>query len=319
MEHVLTSEQFDHPQLETLFAQADQFRALATDPVERRELASRHVGKQLCSLFYEPSTRTRLSFETAAVKFGMGLVSTENAKEFSSAAKGETLEDTVRVLDEYDYAAIVMRHHETGAAARAAAVSHTPIINGGDGKGEHPTQALLDAHTIHRQFGKLSGLHIVMGGDLANGRTVRSLSRLLSKYPDNRFSFVSIPELQIGEDVKVALRENETPYEETVDMYDALRSADVVYWTRLQKERLENPEALPEGGFTLDSTALQVLPEHSIIMHPLPRTGEIDPSVDSDPRAQYFKQAGNGLYVRMALIDQIISGEENPVPFLRAA
>jgi aspartate carbamoyltransferase catalytic subunit len=307
MHHVLSVEQFDSAQLEELFIEADQFRDQVADPEQRRDLASRYVGRQLCSLFYEPSTRTRLSFEKAAANFGMIPISTENAREFSSASKGETIEDTVKVLNEYGFDIIVLRHHETGATSQAASVSETPIINAGDGKGEHPTQALLDAHTIFRKFGRLDNLRVAIGGDLANGRTARSLAQLLSHYKGNHLSFVSIPELQIGEDIKVKLRESGTGFEETADMYDALRDADVVYWTRLQRERLENPDALPKGGFTIDALALEVLPQDAIIMHPLPRVDEIDPQVDSDPRAQYFPQAGNGLYVRMALIDQILN------------
>lgn len=277
------------------------------DNETKRDLASRYIGSKLCNLFYEPSTRTRLSFGIAADNFGIRVQGTENAREFSSAAKGETLEDTIRVINEYGVDIIVLRHHETGAAAQAAAASEATIINAGDGQGEHPTQALLDAYTIQHRQGRLDNLHTVMGGDLKHGRTARSLAKLLSKYPNNRMSFVSVPELQMSEDIKVRLEEDGTSYHETVDMYEAFRDADVVYWTRLQTERLEHPEAVPGGGFIINSSALEVLPDSSIIMHPLPRVGEIDPLVDSDPRAQYFEQAGNGLYIRMALIDRILS------------
>lgn len=304
--HVLTVEQYDQTQLASLFSRADELRTYTTND-QRRELAQLHAGKQMCSLFYEPSTRTRLSFETAAVKMGMGVVSTENAREFSSASKGETIEDTIRVLDEYHYDCIVMRHHETGAAARAGAVGSTLIINAGDGKGEHPTQALLDAYTIYRKFGRLDNLHIVMGGDLANGRTVRSLSLLLSRYKNNQITYVSIPELQIGDDIKVALTKTKTIFSETSDMNAAFKDADVVYWTRLQKERLEHPEKLVGLNFIINKAALASLPESAIIMHPLPRVDEISSDIDTDPRAIYFEQAGNGLFVRMALIDQLLS------------
>lgn len=304
--HILATAQYTHTQLNSLFSRADELRSYTT-PTQRKKLAQLHVGRQLCSLFYEPSTRTRLSFEAAALKLGMGVVSTENAREFSSAAKGETIEDTIRVLDEYKFDAIVLRHHETGTAARAAAVSQTPIINAGDGKGEHPTQALLDAYTIYRKFDRLDNLHIVIGGDLANGRTARSLARLLSSYPNNRITFVSMPELQIGEDIKATLRENNTSFEETTDMPNTFKTADVVYWTRLQKERLTDPSLIPKDGFILEPKAVANLSAHAIIMHPLPRVDEIDTRVDSDPRATYFEQAGNGLYIRMALLDQIIS------------
>lgn len=306
--HILTVEQFNKAQLEQLFTAATVFRDQMARPTSRRKLASLYQGAKLCSLFYEPSTRTRISFETAAINLGMGVVSTENAREFSSASKGETIEDTIRILNEYGFDIIVMRHHETGAAGRAAVVSNVPIINGGDGQGEHPTQALLDAYTIFQRFGRLDNLSIVMGGDLRHGRTVRSLAQLLSKYPNNRLTFVSIPELQIDAEVKLKLRKHGATFVETLDMLEAFQDADVVYWTRLQKERLENPKVVPEDGFTIGPATLEVLPKEAIIMHPLPRVGEIDPLVDSDPRALYFRQAGNGLYIRMALISNILEG-----------
>ncbi len=309
--HVLSAEQFDPPALEMIFDEASALReADSTGYGSRRELATRHIGKQLCSLFYEPSTRTRLSFEQAAAKFGVGVVSTENAGEFSSAAKGETIEDTIKVLNEYNFDAIVLRHPETGSANKAATVSTVPIINAGDGKGEHPTQALLDMYTIQTTQGRLDNLHVVMGGDLKYGRTVRSLAQLLTKYENNSITFVSVPELQMGDDVKSKLDEHGVEYQETVEMYDAFRTADVVYWTRIQKERLEHPNLVTDNNFTIDTPALEVLPEHAVIMHPLPRVGEIDPAIDNDPRAKYFRQAGNGLYVRMALLSQILEEKE---------
>ena len=304
--HVLSIEEFDHEQLVKLFKSADTFRKMIADPKQRLQLSTRYQGRQLCSLFYEPSTRTRTSFEKAALNFGMGVVSTENAREFSSSAKGETIEDTIRVLNEYGFDVIVMRHHETGAAAQAATVSKTPVINAGDGAGEHPTQSLLDAYTIYQSFGRLNNLNVVIGGDLRHGRTVRSLAQLLGRYKGNQINFVSVPELQIGEDITMKLKEHGTKFTETAEMYDALRDADVVYWTRLQKERLADPSVVPKDGFVIGPTALEVLPIKSIIMHPLPRVGEIDPAVDANPRAAYFRQAGNGLYMRMALIDSIL-------------
>lgn len=323
--HVVSSQQFSPEELTQLFCQADELRALSLDSCGRRELAGRHVGRQLCSLFYEPSTRTRLSFEQAAAKLGMGVVSTENALEFSSATKGETIEDSVRVLGEYDFGVIVLRHHETGAARRAAAVSVTPIINAGDGKGEHPTQALLDTYTIQREKGRLDRLHVVMGGDLKHGRTVRSLARLLARFPGNHISFVSTPGLRMEEDILSILDEHGSTYDETLDMADAergpLRVADVVYWTRTQTERFSNNGVVsnnsdesfnPNGSskaseFVINQATLGVMKPDAIIMHPLPRVWEIAPEVDSDSRAVYFQQAGNGLYVRMALLDSIMS------------
>jgi aspartate carbamoyltransferase catalytic subunit len=307
VKHVLAASQFNPSDLYSLFARASYLQANAEDMMFRRGLQEVFKGRQLCSLFYEPSTRTRLSFETAATKMGMGVVSTENAAEFSSAAKGETIEDTIRVLNTYGFDAIVLRHNEKGAAERAASVSSVPIINAGDGAGEHPTQSLLDAYTIYRQFGRLDNLRIVIGGDLKHGRTARSLSQVLSRFPGNQITFVSVPELQMGDDIKDILRIRGTAFSETDDMRKAFEAADVVYWTRLQKERLENPSIVPKKGFIIDQQSLAYLPKKAIILHPLPRVDEISPSVDDDPRAKYFEQAGNGLYVRMALLEEVLA------------
>ncbi|GAC1391698.1 MAG: aspartate carbamoyltransferase [Candidatus Saccharimonadales bacterium] len=303
--NILSSQQFDPPVLEAIYKQADMYREHVSSSDGRRTLMGKYAGEILFNIFYEASTRTRVSFGTAALRLGMRLEGTENAKLFSSAAKGETLEDTIQVLNEYEPAVIVLRHDETGSAGRAAAVSRVPIINGGDGKGEHPTQAVLDLYTIQEKKHRLHDLKVVMGGDLKNGRTVRSLSQLLAHYPGNSISFVSTPDLQIGDDIKTYLSENDTPHCETSDMYETLRDADVVYWTRLQKERQTEEESRQMSGtqYMIDQTALEILPADSIIMHPLPRVGEISPEVDKDPRAVYFRQAGNGMYTRMALID----------------
>lgn len=303
MQHVLSAQQFTPRQLGQIFERADEFRKKLSTQKGKRELQNLHCGNVLATLFYEPSTRTRLSFESAAQRLGMGLISTENAGEFSSAIKGETIEDTIRVVDAYADV-IVIRHKETGAVDKAAAVSGVPVINAGDGKGEHPTQALLDAYTIHREKGTLENLKVVLGGDLAHGRTVRSLAQMLSHYKGNELRFVSTPELQIGEDIKSHLKEKGVKFIETDDMNAALHGADVVYWTRLQKERLKDPGQ--ESGFVIDQAAMQAMPDNAIIMHPLPRVDEIHTTVDNDPRAKYFAQAENGLYIRMALIDQLL-------------
>jgi aspartate carbamoyltransferase catalytic subunit len=305
--HVLNAGQFTPEIIKEIFELADKFKNDLTNEAARKELAQKHLDKQVCSLFYEPSTRTRSSFEAAALKLGMGVVSTENAAEFSSAAKGETIEDTTRVLNQYDFSAIIIRHPETGAVARAAAVSKVPILNAGDGKGEHPTQSLLDLYTIYRQFKRLDNLKIVMGGDLRNGRTVRSLAKIIAKYPNNKLTFVSLPELQMAGDIKKVLDDSNTLYSETQILAEAFKDADVVYWTRLQKERMETTESLSNGGFTINKDSIKNLPDTAIIMHPLPRVDEIAVEVDSDPRAKYFEQAGNGLYIRMALLDRAVS------------
>ncbi len=304
---VLSVDQFNVEQLEDIFSLANSIEQRLKDKKGTKELAGKHFGKQVCTLFYEPSTRTRLSFETAALKLGLGVVSTENAAGFSSAAKGETIEDTINVLNNYGLTAIIIRHPETGAAEKAASVSKVPIVNAGDGTGEHPTQALLDAYTIKKQFGRLDNLKVVMGGDLKYGRTVRSLCRLLSLYPNNHISFVSTPELHMEQDIKDLLKKSGTTYEETDSVNTAFKDANVVYWTRLQKDRIKTADSIDISDFTLTPEKIALLPEDSILLHPLPRITEITPEVDADPRAKYFEQAGNGLYIRMALLDQIAS------------
>ncbi len=306
--HILSADQFEPTQIKKIFKRADFFKKQDANTNSRRGLADLHKGRQIATLFFQPSTRTRLSFETAVVKLGAGLVSTENALEHSSAVKGETVEDTFKILNQYGFDAIVMRHNEVGAAVRAAKVSKTCVINAGDGGGEHPTQALLDAYTIYNAHTKLNNLKIVMGGDLRYGRTIRSLSKILSKFDGNQITFVSIPELQITDDVKRFLDAAGTKYVESANMLEAFAGADVIYWTRLQKEYIDDPKKVPKGGFTIDKKALKVIPKKAIIMHPLPRVDEIDPAVDNDVRAVYFQQAGNGLYIRMAVLDQILNG-----------
>lgn len=315
--HILSSEQFTPEMLGDIFNAADEFRKQVEDDTARRELAGRYTGEILANIFYAPSTRTRLSFDFAAQRLGMGVLGTEDAEQFSSAAKGETLEDSIRVIDEYGPAVIVIRHKQTGAADRAARVSSAPIFNAGDGSGEHPTQALLDAYTIRREKGRLDSLNVVFGGDLARGRTARSLTKLLAQFEGNRITFISTPELAMGSDVKLYIEKRGLPFSETDDLETGLAGADVIYWTRLQKERPidgstgvadseEEPEQDPR--FILGRRALELMPEDAIIMHPLPRVNEIEPSVDNDKRAVYFRQAGNGMYVRMALIDMVLRG-----------
>lgn len=308
--HVLAARQYDADQLEAVFDRSEfmRDRLLAGDAIA----CPRPHGKNaVATVFYEPSTRTRLSFEAAAEYLHLPILSTENAGGFSSAVKGETLEDSIRVLAGYA-GAIVLRHNETGAAARAAAVSNVPILNAGDGKGEHPTQSLLDMYTIRHETGRLDNLDVVIGGDLAYGRTARSLAQTLSLFPGNRIQFVSAPQLRIGEDVKNYLRQQGTEFNETSDMYEPLAQADVVYWTRTQLERHDKADAETQGGndeaepiqeYVLGQAALRLMKPEAIIMHPLPRVDEIEASVDNDPRAAYFRQAENGLYVRMALLD----------------
>lgn len=304
MQHCLAAGQFTPELLTDLIKRAEEFRALLGSREGRLELAGMYPDKVVATLFYEPSTRTRLSHEAAAQRLGMGIVSTENAMEFSSAIKGETIEDTVRVIGGYADA-IVIRHKETGIVDKAAAASPVPIINAGDGTGEHPTQALLDVYTIWREMGTLEGLHVVMGGDLAHGRTVRSLTQVMSLYTGTKITFVSTPQLQIGDDIKALLKKRGVEHTETDDVHEAAKLADVVYWTRLQKERLKDTSL--ESGFVIDEKILKAMKKKSVVMHPLPRVAEITTGVDADPRAAYFRQTHNGMYIRMALLDHLFT------------
>ena len=302
LKHVIESQQFSRSLLEELFVQTDEIKR------EAHRFSGRLNGRVMAALFYEPSTRTRLSFEAAMLRLGGQTMGTDNAREFSSAAKGETLEDTIRIVSGYADV-IVMRHNEEGAAKRAAAVSTVPIINAGDGPGQHPTQALLDLYTIREELRRIDGIRIAMVGDLANGRTVRSLTYLLSKFKDMKIWFVAPPQVAMREDLKTHLTEHNVPWIETEDLDAVLPEVDVVYQTRIQKERFADPAAYQalKGIYRIDNRALGLMRKYAIVMHPLPRVDEIAPEVDADPRAAYFRQAHNGLQIRMALLDRLLS------------
>ena len=302
LKHVIESQQFSRSLLEELFTQTDEIKR------EQHRFSGRLNGRVMAALFYEPSTRTRLSFEAAMLRLGGQTMGTDNAREFSSAAKGETLEDTIRIVSGYADV-IVLRHNEEGAAKRAAAVSTVPIVNAGDGPGQHPTQALLDLYTIREELRRIDGIRIAMVGDLANGRTVRSLTYLLSKFKDLKIWFVAPPQVAMRDDLKTHLTEHNVPWVETEDLDSVLPEVDVVYQTRIQKERFTDPDAYAavKGIYKIDSRALGLMRKYAIVMHPLPRVDEIDPEVDADPRAAYFRQAHNGLQIRMALLDRLLS------------
>jgi len=243
------------------------------------------------------------------LRLGGRVISTENAREFSSVAKGETLEDTVRVISGYADV-IVLRHPEEGACKRAANVSNVPIVNAGDGPGEHPTQALVDVYTIYRELGRIDGIHVVTVGDLANGRTVRSLCLLLGEFSNVFITFVAPKEVGMREDIKKYLDQVGIRWRDEEDLLSVLPEADVVYQTRIQKERIKDPELYNKvnGIYILGPEQLKYMRKDAIIMHPLPRVGEIDPSIDNDPRAAYFRQARNGLWVRMAVLEYVLCG-----------
>src|SRR5262245_49408091 len=222
-------------------------------------------GRILATLFYEPSTRTRLSFESAMHRLGGNVRSTENAREFSSAIKGETVEDTVRIVAGYADA-IVIRHHEQGSARRAAAVSPVPIINGGDGPGEHPTQALLDFYSIRREVGRLDGLRVALVGDLRFGRAVRSLALLFCQTRETELIFVSPPAVPMGRDVRDALDRHGVRYRDEEDLAAVLPEVDVVYQTRIQRERFATPEEYDaaRGVYVIDERSLELMQPHAV-------------------------------------------------------
>jgi aspartate carbamoyltransferase catalytic subunit len=301
--HVVESQQFDRARLEKVFS-----LAAAMEKVVRGGGNDELRGRIMASLFYEPSTRTRLSFEAAMLRLGGEVLGTESAGEFSSVAKGETLEDTIQIVSAYSDV-IVLRHFDVGASKRAAAVSSVPVINAGDGPGQHPTQALLDLYTIKKELGRVDGLRIAMVGDLANGRTVRSLSYLLSKFDGVELVFVAPPAVAIGGDIKAHLDERGTTFRETEDLDAVLPEVEVVYQTRIQKERFGSATEEYQrvsGVYVMDARAMDLLRPDAILMHPLPRVGEISAEVDGDPRAAYFRQARNGLYIRMALLRMLL-------------
>ncbi len=260
-------------------------------------------GKVLAALFYEPSTRTRMSFETAMLRLG-GEVLTAEGIQFSSLYKGETIEDTMEMIGQYADI-IAMRHPEQGSADKAAGASRVPFINAGDGPGQHPTQALLDLYTIKEECGKIDDLHVAMVGDLRYGRTVHSLCYLLGLYKNIRLTLISPKELTMPEKVTSFLKEKNIPYEEKDDIAAGL-DADMMYMTRVQQERFADKSEYERLKLKYVLTAKHLKGKKVVVMHPLPRVGEIATDVDTLPNAAYFRQAGNGVPVRMALLAMLL-------------
>ncbi len=284
-------------------SRADTDVILKTSAAMEKVLAKggddRLAHKILASLFYEPSTRTRLSFETAMQRLG-GQVVTADGIQFSSLYKGETIEDTMMVVGQYADI-IAMRHPDEGSADKAASVSPVPFINAGDGPGQHPTQALLDLYTIQKECGRTEKLHIAMIGDLKFGRTVHSLSFLLGLYDDLHFTFVAPKQLPMPAKVTDFLKQKKIPYAETETLEAAL-DADVIYMTRVQKERFTDVSEYEKLKNAYVLTAKHVKGKKVKVLHPLPRVGEIATDVDELPNAAYFRQVRNGVPVRMALL-----------------
>ncbi len=306
IKHILKSQQFSRDWLE------QQFFPL-TSKMKQLVLSGGHLtdlsGKTVSLLFYEPSTRTRTSFQQAALKLGAQVVATENAKEFSSAIKGETMKDTTRIMNAYHFDAIVIRSDYEGAAEEAASVSEAPIINAGDGAGQHPTQALLDIYTIYEKFAKIDGLRIALVGDLKYGRTARSLCYLLGKFKDVHIDFVAPDSLQMRDDILEYFKEQGIAYEIHSDIKNVADKANVFYMTRAQKERMKDGESFSPDGYRITKQLLEKISSESIILHPLPRSNdfnEIPEELTDDPRIVIFKQAENGLFTRMALLKMVI-------------
>jgi aspartate carbamoyltransferase catalytic subunit len=307
LKHVVESQQFDKELLDLVFQTADRMKA---DLHGDRTLAKSLDGKIMASLFYEPSTRTRFSFESAMRRLGGDVITTENAREFSSAAKGESLSDSTRIMNGYADI-IVMRHNEAGSAVRAAEILTIPIINAGDGAGQHPTQALLDIYTIVDAFPEMRNLNVALVGDLRYGRTVRSLSYLLSKYENMQIVFVSPPVCKMENDIKTYLDKNNVTWREETDLAKVVREADCVYITRIQKERFHSIDDYHAAAskYILSPELVKEMKPGAIIMHPLPRVDEIPQEVDTAPQARYFEQAQNGLYIRMALLYLLLKND----------
>src|SRR5512135_2809755 len=298
---IISVKQFSRADLEYIFGVAHEMRGMVQS-IGTFDLLK---GKILANLFYEPSTRTSSSFTAAMERLG-GSVIPINEVKYSSVSKGESLADTVRTLECYADV-IVLRHPEVGSAAQAAKYAHKPVINAGDGIGEHPTQALLDAFTIREEIGHIDGLTVTLLGDLKHGRTVHSLARLLSLYKV-KLNYVAPDILRMPAELIDELNAKKIEQTEFSTLEPCLGGTDVLYVTRVQKERFTD-EAVYEsvkGAYVIDPEVMKSAKERMIVMHPLPRVGEISMELDEDPRAAYFRQMEYGLYVRMALLAMVL-------------
>ncbi len=298
---VISVRQFSRENLAYIFGVADEMRAVVKR-VGSTDLLKGHV---LACLFYEPSTRTSSSFVAAMSRMG-GSVIPINEVRYSSVTKGESLPDTIRTLESYADV-IVLRHPDVGASQVAAEYARKPIINAGDGVGEHPTQALLDLYTIQSELGRIDGLHVAMVGDLRYGRTVHSLARLLCLY-DVQMTFVSPEILRMPLDVLNEVKDHGRPVRETYDVHDVIKGVDVLYVTRVQRERFADQAQYDsvKDYYVITPELMEQAKERMVVMHPLPRVSEISYAIDDDPRAAYFRQMENGMYIRMALLAAVL-------------
>lgn len=299
---LVTIDDLTNQEIKALLSLATRFHQGPRHDQTRRMLADRIIA----TLFFEPSTRTRLSFEAAAHRLGAQVIGFADATS-TSTKKGETLEDSVRTISGYSDL-IVLRHPQPGSAQRAADAVDIPVINAGDGAGHHPTQALLDLYTIQQERGRTSDHNVVLLGDLRHGRTVHSLAVLLARF-GNRLNFVAPEGLEMPEEIVAACKEHGPAPKQSGDLAGALEDADVLYATRIQAERFPDTEQhrLFSGSYTLTPQLLKKARDDLTIMHPLPRVGEIPPSVDTHPGAAYFRQAQNGVPVRMAILHELLT------------
>ena len=295
MKHVLSAKQYNRESLEELFKLTDDIK---NNP---QKYSKKLDGKIVAVMFYEPSTRTRMSFQTAVLRLGGQVISTENATSNSSGRKGESLQDTVKILQGYADA-IVIRHSSDTMPEEASQVAKVPILNGGAGKGEHPTQALLDVYTIREYRGSVDNLKIAVLGDLLNGRTIHSLLRLVSLYDNVQVYGLSKECFSLPQEYIDMLAERGIEYKKCNSFDDIPNDVDVLYHTRIQSERFEGDFGREE--YIINKDTLNRFSDHTIVLHPLPRNEEISEDIDDDPRAMYFKQAHNGLYIRMGLFVQ---------------
>jgi len=296
-DHLVAIEQLSRGDIEYLIGLARQ--------AKQGDLINALKGKVIASCFFEPSTRTRLSFESAVYRLGASVIGFSDGSH-TSEKKGETLEDTIMMLNSYADA-IVMRHPSIGSAKRAAGKASIPVINAGDGANEHPTQTLLDLYTINEKFQQIDGLSIALVGDLKYGRTVHSLCQGLMHYQNITIYCVTTQDLQLPNTICKKLEDNKVKLIFVNQLQEILSTVDVIYMTRLQKERFSQDEAYPYD-FHLDAKLLKNhAKDHLIVMHPLPRIDEINPDVDSTPYAWYFKQAKNGVYMRQAILYTLLS------------
>lgn len=300
MKHLISCDQIKKEDLLSLLTLTDKIKnnlAFYTETLKNKVIAT---------LFYEPSTRTRLSFSAAAVRLGASLINTENANENSSATKGETLEDTIRIVQGYADA-IILRHPDDEAAQRAVQVATIPIINAGSGGKEHPSQGLLDLYTINTYKKRLDNLKIAIIGDLKYGRTIHSLLKLLTLFDGIEIHALSVKELELPPLFENLLKKRNAKYTKHTTLNTLPKDVDIIYQTRIQKERLQNEGIQASAAsFIIDKKQFDTFSADTYLMHPLPRIEEMNSDIDNDPRAIFFSQAHNGMYVRMAVLYQCL-------------